>query len=590
MDVATFIKVSTLTELKKSGVKVVKGEGNAIAVVYHEGRVYAVDNRCPHMGFPLHMGSLCDGILTCHWHHARFDLDSGGTLDPWADDVATYRTEIRDGVVWVESLPQDRKRLQHHRDRLREGLEQNLSLVIAKAVVALMEGREEPEKIAAIGVEFGTTHRRGGWRSGLTILSAMVNLLPKLDRHGQVLALYQGLRWIAAESAGMGTRFQLEPLPLKDGNPERLARWYRRCVEVRDVQGAERVLLTAIRAGLSDAQLSEWMMAAVTDHFYMDVGHVLDFHNKGFEILTKIGSDHRERVLSSLLPQLAGAERSEELHSWQSPVDLVAPLKRAFAEMETFPFGTIRKGEGDERLVETVLGEDPQTTVTEMTRALREGMDPRRLAQLVTLAAATRIRRFHVQNDFRDWDTALHTFTHAHAVHESLHRSVTPELVRGVFHAAMSVYLDRFLNIPAAKEPKGSREEWSLHPDELLSIMDKQQQVTEAAQWVQSYLDRGGDKDALFRTLGHALLREDAEFHTFQMVEAAVVEYDRWEKESGAMAQAAQETMILAMTRYLAAHAPTAREVPHVARIAWRLHRGEMLFEEEAESTEPTSI
>ncbi|MDR6226257.1 Rieske (2Fe-2S) protein [Desmospora profundinema] len=587
---ATFIKVSTLTELKKSGVKVVKGEGNAIAVVYHEGRVYAVDNRCPHMGFPLHMGSLCDGILTCHWHHARFDLDSGGTLDPWADDVATYRTEIRDGVVWVESLPQDRKRLQHHRDRLREGLEQNLSLVIAKAVVALMEGREEPEKIAAIGVEFGTTHRRGGWRSGLTILSAMVNLLPKLDRHGQVLALYQGLRWIAAESAGMGTRFQLEPLPLKDGNPERLARWYRRCVEVRDVQGAERVLLTAIRAGLSDAQLSEWMMAAVTDHFYMDVGHVLDFHNKGFEILTKIGSDHRERVLSSLLPQLAGAERSEELHSWQSPVDLVAPLKRAFAEMETFPFGTIRKGEGDERLVETVLGEDPQTTVTEMTRALREGMDPRRLAQLVTLAAATRIRRFHVQNDFRDWDTALHTFTHAHAVHESLHRSVTPELVRGVFHAAMSVYLDRFLNIPAAKEPKGSREEWSLHPDELLSIMDKQQQVTEAAQWVQSYLDRGGDKDALFRTLGHALLREDAEFHTFQMVEAAVVEYDRWEKESGAMAQAAQETMILAMTRYLAAHAPTAREVPHVARIAWRLHRGEMLFEEEAESTEPTSI
>lgn len=581
---AEWIRVGWLEELKRKP-QVVKGEQAGIAVFYHEGKVWAVDNRCPHMGFPLHMGSLCDGILTCHWHHARFDLESGGTLDPWADDVSTYRTEIREGVVWVETLPRDRKRLQHHRDRLREGLEQNLSLVIAKAVVALMEAGEAPEKIAAIGVEFGTTHRRGGWRSGLTILSAMVNLLPKLDQRGQVLALYQGLRWIAQESAGMGTRFQLEPLPVKAANPARLARWYRHCIEVRDVQGAERVLLTAIRAGFSDQQLSDMMMAAVTDHFYMDVGHALDFHNKAFESLEKVGPDQRERVLTSLLPQLAVAERSEEVHSWQSPVDLVTPLQQAFAKVENLTFGSARGGAGEEALVQTILGDDPQATVADMTLALQEGLDPRRLAQLVTLAAATRIRRFHVQNDFRDWDTALHTFTHAHAVHESLQRSVTPELVRGIYHAAMSVYLDRFLNIPTAREPKEDNAEQGKapQPEELLAIMDKQQQVAEAAQWVKVYLERGGDKNILFQTLGHALLREDAEFHTYQVVEAAIVEHDRWAGEEGELAEAAQETMILAMTRYLAAHAPTVREVPHIARIAWRLHRGEKLFEEESE-------
>ncbi|PTM57705.1 Rieske (2Fe-2S) protein [Desmospora activa] len=581
---AEWIRVGWLDDLKEEP-QVVKGEQVGIAVFYHEGKVRAVDNRCPHMGFPLHMGSLCDGILTCHWHHARFDLESGGTLDPWADDVPTYRTEIREGVVWVQTLPQNRKRLQHHRDRLREGLEQNLSLVIAKAVVALMEGGESPENIAAIGVEFGTTHRRGGWRSGLTILSAMVNLLPKLDRRGQVLALYQGLRWIAQESAGMGTRFQLEPLPVKDADPVRLMRWYRHCVEVRDVQGAERVLLTAIRAGFSDEQLSDMTMAAVTDHFYMDVGHSLDFHNKAFEVLAKIGADQRERVLVSLLPQFAGAERSEELHSWQSPVDLVTPLQQAFTKVENLTFGNDRGGAGEKELVQTILGDDPQATVAELVSALQEGIDPRRLAQLVTLAAATRIRHFHVQNDFRDWDTALHTFTHAHAVHESLRRSVSPELIRGIFHAAMSVYLDRFLNIPAAREPKGDFAEGKVapHPKELLAIMDKQQQVAEAAQWVKVYLDRGGDKKELFRTLGEALLREDADFHTYQAVEAAMMEHDRWTEEEGEWAESAQETMILAMTRYLAAHAPTSREVPHIARIAWRLHRGEKLFEEETE-------
>ena len=40
------------------------------------GRVFAVDNRCPHMGFPLDRGTVKDCILTCHWHHARFDLAS----------------------------------------------------------------------------------------------------------------------------------------------------------------------------------------------------------------------------------------------------------------------------------------------------------------------------------------------------------------------------------------------------------------------------------------------------------------------------------------------------------------------------------
>jgi nitrite reductase/ring-hydroxylating ferredoxin subunit len=38
----------------------------------------ALDNQCPHMGFPLERGSIEDGILT--WHHARFDLESGCTF------------------------------------------------------------------------------------------------------------------------------------------------------------------------------------------------------------------------------------------------------------------------------------------------------------------------------------------------------------------------------------------------------------------------------------------------------------------------------------------------------------------------------
>ncbi|MCF6411696.1 Rieske (2Fe-2S) protein [Pseudalkalibacillus salsuginis] len=586
---AESILVGPLEKLKMDGAKIVKDGNLGIAVFFHEGELHAVDNRCPHMGFPLHMGSLCDGILTCHWHHARFDVKSGGTLDPWADDVPTYPVEVKNGEVWVHTVPHQKVTVEKLRRRLREGLEQSLSLVIAKAVVGLVEAGIVPGEIAKVGVEFGTKHRQSGWRSGLTILTAMTNILPKLDKTGQILALYQGLVHVARESSGMGTRFLLGSLPGSDEmetqSVETLTKWYRHCVEVRDSQGAERVLLTAIRSGWSEDQLADMMMTAVTDHFYINAGHTLDFHNKAFEVLGHVGNDYRSYVLTSLLPGISDVSRSEESHSWQSPVDLVTPLKKAF---EKLPDIISRKNVIDgktfdeEAFVEQLLSDQPVKTVDRMMDALESGVSPVRLSQLVALAAAERIARFHTQNDFSDWITVLHTFTHAHAVHQSLRRSTTVELTRAVFHGAMSVYLDRFLNMPAARKPQpveGITEPQD--PSELLNLMNKQQQVAESARWVVTYLGSGGEKGALFNTLGHALLREDAEFHSFQMYEAGIVEHDYWAKDDSPLSERAQETLILAITRYLAGHAPTAREMPHTARIAMRLHKGEKLFEED---------
>ena len=63
------------------------------------------------------------------------------------------------------------------------------------------------------------------------------------------------------------------------------------------------------------------------------------------------------------------------------------------------------------------------------------------------------ITRFHVQNDFGDWDTVHHAFTAAHALHAALMRMPTRQLLSGLVHGALRVYLDRFLNVPAARLP-----------------------------------------------------------------------------------------------------------------------------------------
>jgi len=575
---SNWIHAGNLEALKLEGAKVVKG---GIAVFYHENTVYAVDNRCPHLGFPLHMGSLCEGILTCHWHHARFDVCSGGTLDPWADDVPVYEVKLEDGEVWVNQQRQTND-IEKYKKRLKEGLEQNIGIVIAKSVVGLVEANVSEADIARIGIEFGVTYG-SGWNAGLTILTAMTRIIPKLDKTGIILALYQGLLHVARNSAGRGQRHLLSPLPSEGVSIARLMEWYRNCIEVRDTQGAERILLTAIHKGATDDQLAEMMLMAVTDHFYLDGGHTFDFHNKAFEALQYVENDKKNTVLTSLIPMLGSPTRSEELHQWQSPINLVALLQDAFHELLQNPSVEYRPLTEDEenQIFQQLLSDEPLVTTELLTSILISGGHPAHVAQLVTLAAGERIVRFHTQNDFRDWVAVLHTFTYAHAVHERMLHSANPLLIRAIYHGAMSIYLDRFLNVPAASRSKNDKLIDTAQPEELLDLMDQRQNVNEAARWVVSFLHNQGSPKQLINQLGHALLREDADFHTFQMYEAAIAEYDIWDLRTDAFAERARETMLLAVTRYLAAHSPTARELSHTARIASRLHRGEKLFEEE---------
>src|SRR2546430_17647994 len=129
-----FVLAGSLEELKAKGQLVVHGRHRPILVIYDRGRVFALDNRCPHMGFPLERGSVEDGILTCHWHHARFDLESGCTFDLWAADVPICPVEVRNGDVGVRTTLPLADRSAHWRQRLADGLPPHPRLVIAKAL------------------------------------------------------------------------------------------------------------------------------------------------------------------------------------------------------------------------------------------------------------------------------------------------------------------------------------------------------------------------------------------------------------------------------------------------------------------------
>ena len=62
----------------------------------------------------------------------------------------------------------------------------------------------------------------------------------------------------------------------------------------------------------------------------------------------------------------------------------------------------------------------------------------------------------------------------------------------------------------------------------FLELLDRRQQVEAAARVVASYLRQGHSIRPLIDTLVRAVVREDANFHSFQMVEAGVRQYQEW--------------------------------------------------------------
>jgi len=590
--ISDFVRAGSLDELKLKGRLLLHGRHRPILLVQEGGRVLALDNRCPHMGFPLDRGSIEDGILTCHWHHARFALASGCTFDLWADDVPTCPVEIRaGGEIWVKPVFGYSDPVGHWRQRLGDGLAHNLNLVIAKAVHGQLAARQPPSEVIQQAALFGTRNR-DGWDTGLTILSALGQLLPFLSEEETHLALFHGVRRVAADCDGAAPRRDRAPLA---GRPDlaTLKRWLRRWVAVRNRDAAERTVLTAIAGGASPAGLADLLFGIETDRAYADGGHSLDFINKAFECLDLIGWEHAADVVPSVIGQMAAARGAEESTAWRQPIDLIALCEQAALDLPRFVAGRGNASCWSDHamLSGSLLADDPAAIIDALTAAARAGASPPDLGRALAYAAALRVARFGTANEHADWETAHHVFTYANAVHQALKRigsepadSGDPvEAVRGLLHGAMALYLARYLNVPPASLP-GERgdglDDLPVAAEEILAALldtfNRQQQIDAAVRLVARHLILGHSPEALIATLASALLREDAGFHAYQMLEAGVRQFSEWGNGDQG------RHILIAATRYLAAHWPTERALLQTADIARRLMRGGELHSRDA--------
>src|SRR5205809_239984 len=207
------------------------------------------------------------------------------------------------------------------------GLRMASPTTLAKAVHGQLAADIPAADIVRQVTPFGAQNR-DGWGVGLTILTALANVLSMLPDEEAYLALFHGARRVAADCDGQAPRRERAALGSQP-DPAAPKRWLRRWTHVRHREAAERTVLTAIAGGLSPAVLADALLAAETERAFADPGHSLDFINKAFECLDLIGWEHAPALLPTVVGQVVAARGAEESTAWRQPVDLVALREEA---------------------------------------------------------------------------------------------------------------------------------------------------------------------------------------------------------------------------------------------------------------------
>jgi nitrite reductase/ring-hydroxylating ferredoxin subunit len=79
-----YVRVARVDDVPPGAVRCVQAGERTYALTNLRGRLYALDNNCPHNGGPLGKGELQGDELVCPWHGWRWDVTSGRNRWPGA--------------------------------------------------------------------------------------------------------------------------------------------------------------------------------------------------------------------------------------------------------------------------------------------------------------------------------------------------------------------------------------------------------------------------------------------------------------------------------------------------------------------------
>ena len=325
-----WVAVTDLPTLTQKGKQIVRPEGRQICLILAEGRIFAVDNRCPHEGYPLREGSIgvVDGrcMVTCNWHNWKFDLETGANLYG-GDKVRAYPVSVKGQSVLLDLTdppPEIRQRqaLDNIRDAMADGDSDRIFREVARLekaggdpLDALRQAiQESHEKL-----EFGFGH---GYAAAADWLSIRAHYV-KGDQADMALScLAEPLAHIADEILREGTY----------AFPPTITPWdvqgFIAAVEAEDEETAVGFLRGALRDKVSLDILKRAFTRTGLMH-YAGFAHAPIYVLKAFDLIEKLGESVVEPLLLSLTRHHLMARREDLIPEFRGYADAVATIKTA---------------------------------------------------------------------------------------------------------------------------------------------------------------------------------------------------------------------------------------------------------------------
>jgi nitrite reductase/ring-hydroxylating ferredoxin subunit len=527
-----WIQLAAVSDVPLGEAKAIKlGEGRSIALFNVDGRIYATDNQCPHMGYPLTRGAIRNGILTCDWHGRSFDLEGGGCFNYECDDLQTFPVDIRQDKIWIQLGDPQYKRRDEHLRLLWEGLLSEDRWTISKAIALLLKGNVPEEEIVEMILRhLGRRIASSEDSEGGGEVSRLINGL-KVGRRYQDADRLMVLATAACSVAGKSIeRLAVVPLPGSVAR-ESIERWTRMFSHDGQSGRIERCLFTAHHLNYQDGILPLLYQCAVEPHF---LGFADNLLSLGYlaESVESFGWERSSEVVFSLGAKLVGRRRGEPERFRRDAVELMTSLVPTI-EAANSPKNSLTDYDED-AFVNALMSANIRKSFDAMSSAINEGVSLDRLITTLVLVAADRMARTPVNVD-AGWGVLTMELNLASSLRTAQRQGGDRIAAKGLFHAAWQMFSDRWLNIPVRPltAPLGGG---TLDvPDEdtgvrLILKSVASLNVQDVGSQVLEYLNSGYSGDRLLHEMGRAMLWDDTNTRVLPTLRTI---FEEWERSSG---------------------------------------------------------
>ncbi len=527
---SNFVKVADLKDVPEGTPKAVRVEGRSIALFQHQGNVYATDNQCPHMGYPLTRGRVRNGVLTCDWHGWSYDMRGGGCFTGGCDDLDTFPVEVRDSAIYIDVRSGGSRRKDAHFLLLKEGLLSEDNWTLSKAIaIMLAQGVSEQDTLKRVVQHLGrhiATER--GANDGGRELALMVNGV-KVARHYAPDDRLIPLMMAATGASGRaGDRPAVQPLP-PPVTWDKLEHWIRVFSADKTWEGIEKCLITARRLGGHDERIVPLLYECALEPFFL--GHTENLPLLGYlaESLEEFGWDQAEELVCNLAAKILGRDRGAPEELRLAAIKMFEPIHTLIDELAS----TSPRDQGatydEDALSRGLVSGDLTQTFNVISDALRARVDIDRIVTTMVLLAADRMARTPV-NLNPGWGSLRQELVLASSVRTALRYGGLNVGARALYHAAWQFFSDRWLNITprSLTEPlSAARSDASNEDTGLRTVLDSIEtiQVREVGRHTREYLNAGFSGDRLLSEMGQSILRDD---NGWSLVHALRTVFDEW--------------------------------------------------------------